>query len=673
MTYAKAKSIITQGVITKNADLLILEKATIQDITKAYEVARTEIAKELKEAWNTYAQNFETMTAAQKELAQIQFMRSAKLYENLETRISQLGGKVDKINSMAILEASGISNEFVKNELETLAFFTNLDPQNFARINTVQAEIMANKVNQGTKFVSEAQRAEVLPQLRQQIRIGILKGESIDRITDRIVSKTALTLEGVNKGVFSSIEARAKLNARWGIIESSSAAAVTQYGAFNQRCQDADIKVQVKKQVIAQVDERTTVCCIYANGQIQEIDKPFDTEQGSFDYTPFHCNCRSTVAAWHELFEQFGKSTKQMHEDSKKEIQRRNSIQAKKNQGKLFSPKQQELMKAKVIQGQQAMFATEQTIPEVITEPITQKTQEMMGNLYADDANRILQLKTEPERQKAIREAEDKVLEKAKIFKMEVESGQTNLRLSMDPDAIAKRDILKQRISVEATGKARLELLQKYMKMEIPDNMELGQSWLNASKLCEGQKAPATLKNLENLKVINKTATGEWTKEQEFKNFTKWIENAVNENTIKKAGRLTEVEIKNSVRGYYSPTSKKITVQLSDGFDTFMHEYGHHLQDQNAALNKIVKAFYQERIKGQKLTRIYEGYEEFGYKDKFFNHYCGRVYKDAYGKNIYGQEILSMGLEKMSFSANRFYEMDPDYFRLVLGFMSGIY
>lgn len=52
----------------------------------------------------------------------------------------------------------------------------------------------------------------------------------------------------------------------------------------------------VMKQVIAVVDDRTTVICLDAAGQIQLDSKPYDTINGQFDEPPFHVSCRSISA-----------------------------------------------------------------------------------------------------------------------------------------------------------------------------------------------------------------------------------------------------------------------------------------------------------------------------------------------------------------------------------------
>lgn len=52
------------------------------------------------------------------------------------------------------------------------------------------------------------------------------------------------------------------------------------------------------KQVVAVIDGRTTPVCLHAAGQIQPLDKPFETLLGPQDETPFHVHCRSMVIPW---------------------------------------------------------------------------------------------------------------------------------------------------------------------------------------------------------------------------------------------------------------------------------------------------------------------------------------------------------------------------------------
>lgn len=52
------------------------------------------------------------------------------------------------------------------------------------------------------------------------------------------------------------------------------------------------------KQLLAVIDDRTTVICLRAAGQIVPVDDPFETLNGEFMTPPFHVHCRDTVVPW---------------------------------------------------------------------------------------------------------------------------------------------------------------------------------------------------------------------------------------------------------------------------------------------------------------------------------------------------------------------------------------
>jgi hypothetical protein len=54
----------------------------------------------------------------------------------------------------------------------------------------------------------------------------------------------------------------------------------------------------ILKQVVSVLDDRTTMICVDAAGQIRPVKLPFDTIAGSFDQPPFHVHCRSISVPW---------------------------------------------------------------------------------------------------------------------------------------------------------------------------------------------------------------------------------------------------------------------------------------------------------------------------------------------------------------------------------------
>jgi hypothetical protein len=52
------------------------------------------------------------------------------------------------------------------------------------------------------------------------------------------------------------------------------------------------------RQLTAVLDDRTTVICLHAAGQIVGVKQPFDTLAGTFMNPPFHVHCRSIAVPW---------------------------------------------------------------------------------------------------------------------------------------------------------------------------------------------------------------------------------------------------------------------------------------------------------------------------------------------------------------------------------------
>lgn len=150
-----------------------------------------------------------------------------------------------------------------------------------------------------------------------------------------------------------------------------------------------------------------------------------------------------------------------------------------------------------------------------------------------------------------------------------------------------------------------------------------------------------------------------------------WIRKQVHPDLTRRSGPLGGIDIVHGSRASYNPGRKLINW---DGArrDAMIHEYGHHLLDQgDSRIQGTVKSFFRRRTAGESLTTIYRGTDEKGYRDKFINHYMGKVYP---GFGDVGDEVVSMGVEMMSEPRKRrqLYEQDPDMFRLILGLIRGL-
>ena len=114
---------------------------------------------------------------------------------------------------------------------------------------------------------------------------GIIQGESIQKIADRIARDTA-----------SSNEKAMVRYARTAMTGAQNA------GRMEMLHEAQEMGIKVKKKWLATLDSRTRDSHAYLDGQVQEVDKPFRSLLGNIDYPgDFHAhpadvwNCRCTL------------------------------------------------------------------------------------------------------------------------------------------------------------------------------------------------------------------------------------------------------------------------------------------------------------------------------------------------------------------------------------------
>jgi len=151
-----------------------------------------------------------------------------------------------------------------------------------------------------------------------------------------------------------------------------------------------------------------------------------------------------------------------------------------------------------------------------------------------------------------------------------------------------------------------------------------------------------------------------------FKNKIENIEKMYHKDVLDQMPTLRLQIEKRGTRAYYRDSSKEMVLATSDDSGVLVHEFSHGVEyNVPGVYEKIIK-FRNKRTKGESLTEIYKGSGEYGYKDEFFNHYCGKVYR---GRGA--TEVLSCGIEKMYSRPVEFYKEDPEYFKLILDIMWG--
>lgn len=126
------------------------------------------------------------------------------------------------------------------------------------------------------------------------------------------------------------------------------------------------------------------------------------------------------------------------------------------------------------------------------------------------------------------------------------------------------------------------------------------------------------------------------------------------------------VRYQKGTRAYYQDGGNLVSFGSFDRTDTFMHEFGHHVEFKYKDYQEKAQEFLKKRTKGEKLTTIYKDTQEKGWKDEFFKHYCGKYYPTG------ATELMSMGLERMYKDPYGFYQDDREYFDFIIKMMWGV-
>lgn len=106
------------------------------------------------------------------------------------------------------------------------------------------------------------------------------------------------------------------------------------------------------------------------------------------------------------------------------------------------------------------------------------------------------------------------------------------------------------------------------------------------------------------------------------------------------------------------------------GAEVIVHEAGHVIHD-NKEIQKLVNTFFRERTEDLKMGSSSLMGEKV-IRDDFYHPYIGRIYGWE-GKEMFGQEVLSMGLQAMYENPAKFYREDKEHFMLINAIMGGLF
>jgi hypothetical protein len=118
----------------------------------------------------------------------------------------------------------------------------------------------------------------------------------------------------------------------------------------------------------------------------------------------------------------------------------------------------------------------------------------------------------------------------------------------------------------------------------------------------------------------------------------------------------------------------KITVSKASSKSTYIHEFGHHIEDQMPGAKEKAQDFLRQRTKGGSVqsmntvtkSKAYRD-DELTLADKFISKYTGKVYRDG------STEVVSMGFQHLFEDPIGFARKDPEHFRMIMRIADGTY
>ncbi len=177
-----------------------------------------------------------------------------------------------------------------------------------------------------------------------------------------------------------------------------------------------------------------------------------------------------------------------------------------------------------------------------------------------------------------------------------------------------------------------------------------------------------------------KTTTGRW--KVKLENSRDFVERMIRD-TGEGPIEFHALQLTNSGRAKYNPTTKRVFTSAKNDVSVFVHEMGHAIENQTNNLTQKMKDFRERRIaeaatKPVSLKKKFPKHSfeanEIGNSDGWESLY-GKGNSDAWyvGKEYDSSdtEVLSMGIQQLHKDPVGFAEKDPEFFKLIVGVLQG--
>ena len=495
-------------------------------------------------------------------------------------------------------------------------------------------------------------------QITSAITQGVLQGESIPNLAKRIGRK----LESSNAASMVRVARTAMTGAQ-------------NSGRIQAMHNAQDMGIQVQKLWISTLDGRTRDSHRDLDGQLAEVDKPFNSILGEIMFpgdpnaSPANTwNCRCTLG-W-----EYPEYRNQYDTRAARDFDWEEGGQTEQIQYLTYREWEQ--------------WKSTGNLPQRLTKPVTreERLKQMLeaGNADIYETGKIF-AEIMHDKISEFNKASDAEEAKQKLIELEFDSRnigaetgykelQRTLRglgmpynelinmlktvdLGIDYDHVTEYellDILREKYFTYLNERNALQRIIDNSKPTYYTSAEILKSTLSEFREMgsDGMDVKAHLNNSRSpMRKIVEDAYSFYPKD--------WVEKSI------KKGNLTPKKVD---RGYYSEYNKVIAISTYGGdnqaFETAVHELGHRFEQAVPEIRAEEKLFYDRRTAGENLEWLGPGYDrtEVTRKDNFINPYMGKDYHEQ------AYELVSMGFEYAYTNPERLAK-DPDMESWIYGLL----
>jgi SPP1 gp7 family putative phage head morphogenesis protein len=293
-----------------------LSQPAMNDLLPVLVEAEKEVAAALRSWLDNVPNADERFTAHRyrQVLAQLRAARNKTVHrkEKDPEWTSEIKNAMELGLERAGVNAAELAASHIMKELETFdAVFGHQMPPIPIRTAVIVAR---NKKTLVPRFRTSAARyaGDIWKDLKQQLAIGVVRGESIEELTNRlvrlggprglvalrgVVGEPHAKVEWISEGLFTRYRYWGERLARTELINAYNV------GADESLKEAKKIDDGIKRRWDASLDSRLCIICQGLHGEVREIGERFS--DGSL-HPPSHPNCRCACVAWHADWDERG-------------------------------------------------------------------------------------------------------------------------------------------------------------------------------------------------------------------------------------------------------------------------------------------------------------------------------------------------------------------------------